>query len=194
MQPPCQLMCRLVLAPQLLAWSAGAWCRASRGVLLLAVLAGQVGLPSSRVFAIMGTGCRNPQTAPDTACQCPPALRRLGRCCCAAKPSAAKSGCCTARSRTATPGTQAGCGVKPSAALDSFTRRNQDEPLAFRDGCPCGNGPEANVYRCADPRVMPSKPVVSLDDVPARLEDWFDETACGELLPPPLPPPKRVRG
>jgi len=50
------------------------------------------------------------------------------------------------------------------------------------------------VLRCADPRMIVTLCVVAHDGPASDDCVLFDDSSCGELLPPPLPPPKSLPG
>ncbi len=50
------------------------------------------------------------------------------------------------------------------------------------------------VMRCADPRMIVTLCAVSHDGPSSDDCLLFDDSSCGELLPPPLPPPKSLLG
>jgi hypothetical protein len=161
-------------------------CRAARGMVLVAILFGQVGLPSWNAALLGETSCRNPDAAPGTKCHCPPRLRRLGKCCCAVRSGSAAKTCCSKRTSS----------EKGEVGATSKSERKpcSDRVLTLRDGCPCETGADSLTYRCADPRVMAPAMVVSLEALPALILEREDDASCGVAPSPPLPPPKSPRG
>lgn len=173
-----------LLAPCRWARSTSAAGRASRVLVLLSLLAGQIGLPNLSAWCASRAIA---ETAEPSGCRCSLTLRRAGRCCCQTTSAAGASSCCT---------------KKPAAAKSTCRARPQREakPPAprqmrlVRDACGCGEGSTHSVFRCVDPRVMPPRLVLS-SEVAARPKFFpVDESRCGELLPPPLPPPKSLLG
>lgn len=170
---------QLLNAPRWIARSPRIGCRAIRGCILVALVVGQVGLPNFDLFGHPMAACQNPQSAPGTPCRCSAIARRTGRCCCSAATSRRT---CQAKRKI--------CHTKGSAVAKSCCRSKSTDTLALRNACPCGTGTETAAFRCADPRVLPPKLAVSWNDAPVQRDRLFDEIGCGELLPPPLPPPK----
>lgn len=147
--------------------------RIGRCVCILAVLCGQIGLPNLSQFLVAGTTEAKSAPTSDAGCQCPPALRRVGRCCCAANAKAAPSSCCAKKTSCR----------KESAETKKHT-------LAFRKSCPCDQRGDVDGYRCDDPRVLPKATLVTTVAMRAAPPVQIDSRACGELLPPPVPPPE----
>ncbi len=188
MRPARTLLDGALIVPLTLARSGSLFSRAGRGLLVLAVLCGQIGLPSVAAFA---TPSKDEHAASSTgsSCRCAPTLRKLGKCCCAKPSRPAEKSCCakkTAKSPLATT-----C-HKKRVEEKSPTRSKQ--VLVLRDACGCGSSADVEASRCGDPRVMPPRLVITQETVDRPAVVLTDASRCGELLPPPLPPPKAVLG
>lgn len=190
----CDLLKQVLFAPHDMARSAAIRCRVGRSLILFAVLAGQIGLPNlSLSFATPA----KPEPAVETIaakCGCPPALRKVGRCCCATGQLPGARSCCAKPSKTESLA-HAGCRVetKSKSASASATKPSPKQLTAYRDGCPCGQRDDTPMYRCADPRVVVIPVTASLDQLAPALVVLANDAPCGELLPPPLPPPIALR-
>jgi hypothetical protein len=194
MSPLRDSLSRFAFAPLAMARSFGWKSRFSRMLLLLGLLLGQIGLPNLAGGFSASRGCQNPNSAPGARCQCPPSLRRVGNCCCASKRAVNSQHC----GRTCSPPasqTQRTCCQK-KAAVESVARQpsSRNAIPEMRDDCPCGNGSDIAGYRCTDPRVLPRKIELSREPIILVTDQSVNDSACGELLPPPLPPPKPFLG
>lgn len=186
----CDLLSRVSFAPRDMARSAAFRHRMGRSLILLAVLAGQIGLPN---FSLSFATPAEPAPAAESLaakCQCPPTLRKVGRCCCATGQQPSARSCCAKSSKAKSPAhaacrAQAKSKTNPAATAES----SKDRLTAFRDGCPCGQQDDTPMYRCADPRLVAIPLTASLDQLAPALLVLADDAPCGELLPPPLPPP-----
>ncbi len=176
MWPTCRFLWHESPAPCCLALVRGMSGRMGRGFLCLILLSSQIGLPNFSLWVAATTACQTGTNGNDTGCRCAPRLRSLGRCCCAAGRLASARRCC----------------AKPETAPQpkSCCSRSVKTETAFRDACHCGARADVLAYRCADPRVLPPRLNISADDVPAQIDAIGNDSLCGELLPPPLPPPK----
>lgn len=194
MQTSCDSMSRLPFAPLKIARSREWQCRLSRTLILCGVLLGQTGLPNFADCFSASTSCQHPDAPAGAKCQCPPSLRRVGRCCCASKKSANTAGCRTACGAPVAKTKKSCCQKKTAALAASSTPRGNDKISEVRDDCPCGNGSDVFGYRCTDPRLMPPRIDVSPGSVRIFLVQWVNDAPCGERLPPVLPPPEILLG
>ena len=182
MWPSCERLRRFCFAPILMARSTGRWSRSQRGALLMVLLIGQIGLPNFGWLVVSDMACQHPHAAPGSKCQCSPLLRRQGRCCCSTSKSENVRSCCSKKRQSA-------C-VKSTTAISKSTKTN----CSLSAACPCGVGSDTHALRCSDPRIMPARMIVGFDHIPTPDADLVDESVTGELLPPPLPPPKSCLG
>jgi len=180
---------RSVCSPFRMAGSMVASPRLGRWVCVLAILAGQIGVPNFGLWLTAKAAQSATDGSEQVGCQCPPSLRRVGRCCCAGKSSSGTRSCCTKRgpSSCAISLKQKSAGHLPAASAQS-TRAEQS--LGYRNACPCGQGSGVDAYRCHDPRVLPPRLTVTVMGVSINANPLCDSHICGELLPPPVPPPE----
>ena len=178
--------CRFQLTPVAISQSPGWRGRVCRCLILMGVFLGQVGLPNLTLCR-PSTACQHPDAAPGTRCQCPPSLRRVGRCCCAMKSTTPTAGCRLACS----PKPQRSCCRKNSSPVAaSQPAAKHDNSLEFRNDCPCGQGSDVPAYRCTDPRALPPRIELSPESVLLLADPVRNDSPCGQRLPPPLPPPR----
>ncbi len=119
---------------------------------------------------------------PGTACQCSPALRRTGRCCCQmAHPVKPTAKCCASRTKSVAKGCCTA--AKPATA-------SEPSSLPLLTTCGCGSGDLPGMLWSGDPRVIP--PVVTLMSAAAAPEHHAlgDESGVGTRPQPSVPPPR----
>ncbi len=127
---------------------------------------------------------------PGSVCQCPPARKRAGRCCCQLKPKAVASiaGCCAKRAKSE---------ETASSNLAKSCATNRPEPISAgkNDGlsitsCGCGEGEALGLLWSGEPRLL-VRPLPQF-----VLTKTFDEfsaenaRAIGARPQPDVPPPR----
>lgn len=184
------ILARLRSVPYRLARSATIRGRLGRFCLAWGLLCGQIGLPEFSAVPPVASAddVHPPEVIPQQTCPCPPAARKVGRCCCAVKP-VAKS-CCSSQKHASAPAT---CHVQ-AASRSVTTPKPPTDRLVIGAACPCGDGAEHLALRCADPRVLPAAPMLTGELGFAERSGVWHAELCGELLPPPLPPPRVALG
>jgi hypothetical protein len=151
--------------------------RLSRGatwVLTLALLAGQVGVPSCPA---------RPAGDEQDGCQCALWARALGRCCCRTQNAPAKRSCC---SQAAKPVRSCCSRVasKPAAKPASTPRPG------LHKACPCDQPESVALLRCHDPRVMVVPPQFPPREISPERCPLDSDSAAGIRPRPDVPPPR----
>lgn len=172
-----------------LSWCVHPLARLGRLGLTLAFALTTLGLPLDDWFAALSpetvTACASESGA---GCQCSPARKRAGRCCCQMKrlPVASTAGCCAKRAKPVTTTAVASqcCATKPQEAMPA------DQARLILISCGCGSAEALGLLWSGEPRLLiRAVPTLSLakrfDECSAQ-----NERVTGTRPQPDVPPPR----
>lgn len=163
--------------------------RWSRWGLVLAFTLTTLGLPLDDWFTVGSSASATPCTVNlGSACQCSPARRWAGRCCCQLKPKAIAStvGCCASRQKS----------KASESRTSSCCKTQQTAPKTIQNtglsitSCGCGSGEPQGFLWSGDPRIMNAPVVISAVNEARDSSVPKNETATGARTRPDVPPPR----
>lgn len=162
--------------------------RAYRGLLLVAYLVMNLGLPT-------GLGPKVAVAANDKSCRCSAESRAAGRCCCSVKAGQKPRGCCVNSSAQHKPAVTKSCcakkaASKPAEAAVAASEQSPEAMLAWTGACPCSPNNDLSMLLCAYPRILMDVGSIEFYSEVRDSVSLLSQTPCGDRARPCVPPPE----